>query len=84
MRIRVETRAGQAGAETPHRFCFDGRDVKIAEVLDEWPGADYRYFKVRGEDGNLYILRLDEPRAEWELTMFQVPMAGARAATDSQ
>lgn len=29
----------------------------------------------RGTDGGLYILRLDEPQAEWELTMFK----GARA-----
>jgi hypothetical protein len=26
-----------------------------------------------GDDGNLYILRLDERRAEWELIMFQSP-----------
>ena len=31
-------------------------------------GPDYCYFKVKGEDGNLYILRMDMGRAEWELT----------------
>jgi hypothetical protein len=34
-------------------------------------GPDYCHFKVKGEDGNLYILRMDIGRAEWELTMFQ-------------
>ena len=35
-------------------------------------GADLTtgYIKVRGYDG-LYILRFDETRAEWHLTMFQ-------------
>ena len=33
-------------------------------------GPDYRYIKVRGYDG-LYILRFDETRAEWHLTMFK-------------
>ena len=32
-----------------------------------------RYFKLMGDDGNLYILRLDEGRSEWELILFQSP-----------
>jgi hypothetical protein len=43
----------------------------VESVDDQWPGADYRYLKVKGDDGNVYILRLDEPSGEWELTMFQ-------------
>jgi hypothetical protein len=31
------------------------------------------YFKFKGNDGNLYILRLDEDRVEWDLTLFQTP-----------
>jgi hypothetical protein len=77
MRVRVETRPERHGEETPHRVRFDGREVGITEVLDQWPGADYRYFKIRGDDGNTYILRLHEPRGEWELTMFQTPTASA-------
>jgi hypothetical protein len=38
-------------------------------------GADYRYFKVKGDDDNVYILRFDEPSSEWELMMFQSPKA---------
>jgi hypothetical protein len=29
--------------------------------------------KVRGYDGSVYILRHDEIRAKWELTMYQAP-----------
>jgi hypothetical protein len=58
---------------------MDGRDIEIAENIDQWYGAGYRYHKVKGQDGNLYILRLDEGRAEWELTMFQRPEAEERS-----
>lgn len=71
MRVRVETDAGDSGIELPNRLHFDGRSVEVIENVDRWFGPDYCYFKVKGDDGNLYILRLDEPRDEWELTMFQ-------------
>ena len=45
----------------------------MTENLDQWHGAQDRYFKLMGDDGNLYILRLDERRVEWELIMFQSP-----------
>ena len=71
MRVQVESFADHRGVETPIRLHLHGRTVDIVESDDQWPGADYRYFKVRGDDGNVYILRLDEPSGEWELTMFQ-------------
>ncbi len=55
----------------PRRFFFDGRGVEVAENIDQWHGPSYRYFKVKGDDGNQYILHLDETRAEWDLTLFQ-------------
>ena len=76
LQVKVEREAGPFG-ETLKRFHLDGRQVEIAENIDRWPGAGYCYFKVKGDDGNLYILRLDEERAEWELTMFQAPQAKA-------
>lgn len=71
MHIRVETYIGHNGIEMPRRFFFDGRGVEVAGNLDQWYGPSYRYFKVKGDDDNLYILRLDETRAEWDLTLFQ-------------
>jgi hypothetical protein len=71
MRVWVETYAGYNGVEMPRRFRLDGRVIEVVDNLDQWAGPNYRYFKVRDGDGNLYILRLDELRAEWELTMFQ-------------
>jgi hypothetical protein len=70
---QVERCAGHLGVEMPVRFRFDAREVEIVENVDQWYGPDYCYFKIKGNDGNLYILRFDEGRAEWELTMFQSP-----------
>lgn len=39
-------------------------------MIDQWYGRDYRYVKVKGDDGSMYILRFDEIRNEWELIMF--------------
>ncbi len=69
----MESGAGDGGIEKPKRFRLGERNVEVVENIDQWPGADYCYFKVRGDDDNLYILRLDQVRCEWELTMFQSP-----------
>jgi hypothetical protein len=81
LQVRVESEAGPFG-DMPKRFHWDGRQVEITENIDQWHGAGYRYFKVKGDDGNLYILRLDEGRAEWELTLFQTPQAEAFVTPD--
>jgi hypothetical protein len=71
--VQVEQRTNHLGLEVPVRFRFDGREVEIVEIVDQWYGPDYCYFKIKGNDGNLYILRFDESRVAWELTMFQSP-----------
>jgi hypothetical protein len=71
MWVCVETCSGRDGDEVPCRLHLDARTVDIAEVIDRWHGEDYCYFKVRSRAGDIYILRFDEDRAEWGLTMFQ-------------
>ncbi len=69
--VRAECYAGHRGEETPRAFWLNDRRVEVAEVLDRWLAPDHRYFKVRGDDGDVYILRHD-PRADrWEMTMFR-------------
>lgn len=79
MQVYVERDADDIGVGEPKRFSLDGRRIEVIENLDRWFGEDYAYFKIRGGDGNLYILRLDEARDAWELTMFQSPPAEAFA-----
>jgi hypothetical protein len=73
MRVRVECYAGYRGEETPRRFSVGERRVEVAEVVDRWLAPDHRYFKLRGDDGALYILRRDPDEGEWELTLFEAP-----------
>ena len=69
--LRVECYAGHRGEETPRAIVLDERRVAVAEVLDRWLGPDHRYFKVRGDDGDVYVVRHDTSTGSWELTMFQ-------------
>lgn len=69
MQLKVECYAGHRGEQLPQRLVFDARQVAVAEVLDAWLGPDHRYFKVRGEDDVIYILRHDTAADVWELTM---------------
>jgi hypothetical protein len=71
MKVQVEPCAGHLGLEMPRRFRFGRREIEIVETVDQWDGRDYCYFKIKGNDGNLYILRFEQDRGEWELTMFQ-------------
>jgi hypothetical protein len=70
MRVQVKTHDTETG-RIPDRIRFDGRSVDIVEVLDQWHGAEERYFKLRGGDGHLYMLRFDEPKNRWDLTLYQ-------------
>jgi hypothetical protein len=69
--IRVECYAGHRGEQTPRMLILGNRDVVVAEVLDAWLAPDYRYFKLRGSDGDTYLVRHDERSDTWELTMFR-------------
>jgi hypothetical protein len=71
MQIEVEMHSCNGALEVPRRFRLNGREVKVSDNLDQWHGTDYRYFKLKGDDGNLHILRFDESQLEWELIMFQ-------------
>jgi hypothetical protein len=70
MRVEVECYAGYRAEETPRALRFGDRRVRVVEVLDRWLGPDHRYFKVRGENGGLYLVRYDCGRDEWELTLY--------------
>ena len=68
--IRVECHAGHRGEETPRALVIGGRRVGVIEVLDRWVAPDHRYFKLKGDDGDVYIVRYSNASDSWELTMF--------------
>ncbi len=71
MQVQVETHVDEGGTEQIRRFRLGSRVIEVVDNVDQWHGADYRYVKVRGLDGNVYILRHKENDAEWELIMYQ-------------
>ena len=68
--IKVECYPGYRGDETPVRFYLGDRCIEVIEVLDRWLDPAYRYFKLRGDDQGIYILRHSTDADVWELTLF--------------
>lgn len=80
--VRVECYAGYRGEETPRRFFVGRRGFQIRDVIDRWLAPDHRYFKVRADDGSLYILRHDASADRWEMVMYQAQDKLPTAAND--
>lgn len=62
--------AARKADKRPIRFQLGDRDF-IAEEVDQWYGPDNEFFKVRADDGNLYILRYHPLEEEWSLASFR-------------
>ena len=71
MTVRVQCYAGGKADERPVRFQLDDREYLVVEVVDQWYGPEDDFFKVRADDGNLYILRHQAESDEWALEAFR-------------
>jgi hypothetical protein len=65
--VRVECHAGYRGDETPRRFHIGGRTIEIAQVLSRWREPDALFFRVRSDEGRIYVLRKDEQAGRWDV-----------------
>jgi hypothetical protein len=72
MEVLVSCHAGYRGEEAPERFRLGERLVTVDTILDRWLAPDHRYFKIRGDDGSMYILRHDPEKGVWELVFYQI------------
>jgi len=73
MRVRVECYAGRTADERSVRFQLDSHEYMVEEVLDQWYGPEHAFFKIRADDGKVYILRREAsiPDGGWELVSFR-------------
>jgi hypothetical protein len=74
LRLKVESYAGYKADERPLRFTpqtAGGRTYEIREVLDQWYGVGHRCFKVRADDGAIYVLKHIELDDIWTLEAFR-------------
>jgi hypothetical protein len=69
--VQVVCYAGYRGEQEPRRFEAAGGEVEVLEILDRWLDPDHRYFKVRGSDGGVHLLRHDEVSGIWQLRGLQ-------------
>ncbi len=70
MEIKVSTYSGYKADERPLSFTIRKREFRVEEVIDRWYGVDHDYFKVRADDGHIYVLRHDRNDG-WELVMME-------------
>ena len=73
MKLAVQCYAGRKGDERPVRFQLEGHEYAVEEILDQWYGPECLYFKVKADDGNLYILSQlsTVPDGSWELVSYR-------------
>lgn len=73
MRVRVECYAGHKAAQRPLRFYLRQHLYQVEEVLDQWYSPEAIYFRVRADDGNIYILCHHEGSGDdaWTLESFR-------------
>jgi hypothetical protein len=69
--IRVECYSGYKSDERPLRFTLGERVFEIVEIDDRWYSPDAIYFRVKADDGNIYLLRHDEIQNRWSLEAFR-------------
>lgn len=71
MILHVESITGPVGLPEPCAFRLGDRQLKVVTIIDRWLSSDHSYFKLKADDGAIYILHKDEHSGQWELTMFQ-------------
>jgi len=69
MHIHVTTYSGHKADERPVRFELGEKTYWVIEVLDRWYSPASDYFRIRADDGHIYILRHDWAREEPEWTL---------------
>jgi hypothetical protein len=73
MKLEVDCYSGYAADERPIRFRLDDKQYLVDTVLDRWLEPHCTYFRIRADDGNVYILRRRSsvPSGEWDLISYR-------------
>jgi len=52
--------------------------VEVVAILERWRTPKHSFFRVRGADGGVFVLRRAEPEGGWEMRL-----TGPRPGVDS-
>jgi len=69
--VKVRPCPDRSAGEWPVRFQIGSREYMVDEVIDHWYGVEVTFYKVRADDGNLYILKRRRAADEWSLESFR-------------
>jgi hypothetical protein len=69
--IRVETYSGFKTDQRPVTFVLGQRTYRVLNVEDQWYGPSAMHFRVRADDGNVYVLCHHEAEQRWTLDAFR-------------
>jgi len=68
--VQVECYAGYRAEELPRRFFIGKREIRVIEIIDRWLAPQHAYFKVRGDDGGIYILHYAQDTDGWNMILY--------------
>jgi len=71
MELEVNCYSGRKADQRPVRFRLDQREYTVEEVEDQWYGPDDAFYKVRAQDGNVYVLRQQTSDGSWHLVLIR-------------
>jgi hypothetical protein len=66
--IEVSCYSGYRYGERPVSFKLLEKNFAVKEIIDQWYGEDYLYFKIRADDQRIYLLKYDQAKDQWSLT----------------
>jgi hypothetical protein len=71
--FKVECYTSSKLNERPVAFVLSNSRYKVEEIIDRWYGEGSRYFKIKADDDNIYLLKYDERADCWEWVFYQNP-----------
>jgi len=71
--IKVQCYSGSKVNERPIAFSLYHHTYQVHEIIDRWYGENSVHFKVKADDGNIYLLKYDEWQDQWDLVFYQNP-----------
>ena len=71
--LKVECFKSSKLNERPVAFSLSNSRYKVEEIIDRWYGEGSRYFKIKADDENIYLLKYDERMDRWEWVFYQNP-----------
>ena len=69
--VKVDCYGGYKANERPVTLSLGKKRLRVTDILDQWHGPGYSYFKILAEDANIYILRYSEAYDVWNVVYFK-------------